>query len=234
MSNELNSGNEIEINLDNSTNINETKQTVEDIDKSQSSSEPPSKPTFKTIESKPIANLTDDERASIIASTRNGFEQPYYDVKFFKNGNTRIIRRKSKQNTTLSQSITSQPIQTSNESKRYYTDNQLLFEHIIELNSRIDKLTAKHKKLKKKYNNIQHDIYADEDDIEPSPLIPIEHIENDNEEHNFETSSPNQDSNNIHKSDEVENTPTTTEQQSQYINTYPQQRSNWRSRIKYL
>lgn len=39
-------------------------------------------------------------------------------------------------------------------SPAYYTDNQLLFEHIIELTSKIEKLTAKHKKLKHKYNDL--------------------------------------------------------------------------------
>lgn len=39
-----------------------------------------------------------------------------------------------------------------------------MFEHIIELTSKVEKLTAKHKKLKHKYNDLQHDLYIDDND----------------------------------------------------------------------
>ena len=39
-----------------------------------------------------------------------------------------------------------------------------MMEHIIELNNQVNKLANKHKKLKKKYRALKHDIY--EEDIE--------------------------------------------------------------------
>ena len=50
------------------------------------------------------------------------------------------------------------------EKKVYYSDNQLLFEHIIELNAKVEKLMAKHKKLKRRYQSLQNDIYVNDDD----------------------------------------------------------------------
>ena len=180
--------NEIEIKLEKQNDvINNTSSDDSKAGSSKGSDKPVDVQTsresttksYQTVEPKHIANLTDDERATIIASVRNGIEQPYYDVKFYKNGNTRIIKRKLKQPSTAQQIINSQPLPPTTEAKRYYTDNQLLFEHIIELNAKIDKLTAKHKKLKKKYTTIRNDIYADEDDIvEPSPLVNFDEEDN--------------------------------------------------------
>ena len=226
---------EIEINLEkvhSDAVENETETEAKDDGANSSSLVNKSRgSTFELVEPKHISNLTDDERATIIASARNGFEQPYYDVKFYKNGNNRIVRRKMKQPTTAQQIINSQPLPTPTESKRYYTDNQLLFEHIIELNSKVEKLTAKHKKLKKKYNSIRNDIYADEDDIEPSPLIRFE----EDTTHEDTTNSPVQSE--IHESTTDEHTNNYTSNnslaQTQQL-PIPKTRSNWRSQVKYL
>lgn len=96
-----------------------------------------------------------------------GIDQPYFDVKQFKNGNFKIIKKKPK-NPSISEKVINS---TKNEeeveektSKIYYSDNQLIFEHIIELNQKIDKLMTKQKKLKKKYQTLQNDIYVDDSD----------------------------------------------------------------------
>lgn len=39
---------------------------------------------------KDVLDLTDDERSLIIANAKNGIDQPYFSVKFFKNGKIRI------------------------------------------------------------------------------------------------------------------------------------------------
>ena len=235
---------EIEIKLDSINNDSAVDKPV-DV---QTSRESTTK-TFNTIEPKHIANLTDDERATIIASVLNGIEQPYYDVKFYKNGNTRIIKRKLKQPSTAQQIINSQPLPPTTEAKRYYTDNQLLFEHIIELNAKIDKLTAKHKKLKKKYNTIRNDIYADEDDIvEPSPLTTFDEentpktLSNDLTEiasAKIEGELPNNSTLSNFSAENIpeESTKTHSQTNSLYTPTINQRfanRSNWRSQVKYL
>lgn len=91
-------------------------------------------------------------------------------------------------------------------SPAYYTDNQLLFEHIIELTSKVEKLTAKHKKLKHKYNGLQHDLYIDTNDE-----VVDEKIEN-------EITEPKKE-----KSPQI--IPTT---------IVPPRRANWRNQIQFL
>ena len=124
------------------------------------------------------------------------------------------------------------------EAKKYYTDNQLLFEHIIEINAKIDKLTSKHKKLKKKYNTIRNDIYADDEDIvEQSPLTM-----------NLDPHSSTADPQNITLNDEshknyVKTNDSSESQRSSLetkcfndnaLHTILKTRSNWRSQVKYL
>lgn len=113
------------------------------------------------IEKKPIAKLTEEERAIIIANAKSGVDQPHYDVHVFKNGNCKIFKKKEAQPTV------SQKVIAKKESPVYYTDNQLLFEHIIELNAKVEKLMYKQKKLKRKYQNLQNDIYVDDSEVSP-------------------------------------------------------------------
>ena len=124
------------------------------------------------VKVKDISKLTLEERAKIITDARNGIQNPYYEVIILKNGNSRIVKRKNKpQNQSLAsklinQNSNNQTITTPD--KIYMSDNQLLMEHIIELNNQVNKLMNKHKKLKKKYKSMKHDIYetdVDENEI---------------------------------------------------------------------
>ena len=150
----------------------ENEKTNEPVNDEQ----PKPKVAKKFVERKQIVDLTDDEKALIVANARNGLDQPYFDVKLFKNGKYRIIKKKETAPTVAQKVITSTTT-PEKEKKAYYSDNQLLFEHIIELNAKVDKLMTKHKKLKRKYQSLQNDIYADEDEIsvpqtikEPEPV----------------------------------------------------------------
>ena len=115
------------------------------------------------VPDKSIKSLTDDERAIIVANAKNGIDQPYFDVKYFSNGNYRIVKRK-KVKPTVAQKVISAAanVVDPNPSKVYYTNDQLLLEHIIELNSKFDKLMNKHKKLKHKYQTLCTDLYIDD------------------------------------------------------------------------
>ena len=119
----------------------------------------------KFVDRKQIVDLTDDEKALIVANAKNGLDQPHFSVKFFKNGKYRILKKKE-QTPTVSQKIISSNAESTKqpEKKVFYSDNQLLFEHIIELNSKVDRLMQKHKKLKRKYQALQNDIYVDDDE----------------------------------------------------------------------
>ena len=152
---------EIEINLQETNDEESINCNV----KTDSVTTEPKKQTFKTVDSKNVGELTDDERAIIIANAKNGIDQPNFDVRFFRNGKFRIVRKKEKPPTISEKVVKTQEI-PQNVKKAYYTDNQLLFEHIIELNAKVDRLMSKHKKLKRKYQTLQSDIYVDDDEIE--------------------------------------------------------------------
>ena len=110
------------------------------------------------ITKKPVKDLTKEEKDFIINNAKNGVENEFFNVKFFKNGSARVTAKKEK-TPTVSQKV----IKNNSDGKVYLSNDQLLMEHIIELNSRLDKLTGKHKKLKKKYHRLRNDIYEDVD-----------------------------------------------------------------------
>lgn len=145
-------------------NLAHANETTSDDIKTDTSNDSQMK-SFKTVEPKNVGELTDDERAIIIANAKNGVEQPNFDVRFFNNGKFRIVRKKQKPQTISEKVVKTQEIPV-NDKKAYYTDNQLLFEHIIELNAKVDRLMSKHKKLKRKYQTLQNDIYIDDDELE--------------------------------------------------------------------
>ena len=64
----------------------------EDINESVKDDQTKPKVAKKIVERKQIVDLNDDEKAIIVNNARNGLDQPYYDVKLFKNCKYRIIR----------------------------------------------------------------------------------------------------------------------------------------------
>ncbi|KAH0798577.1 uncharacterized protein GO595_008442 [Histomonas meleagridis] len=158
-----------------------------------------------------VKDLTQEEKEIIIANAKKGIENEFFDVKFFKNGNARVIAKKSK-TPTVSQKV----IKNNNDGKVYLSNDQLLMEHIIELNSRLDKLTGKHKKLKKKYRSLKNDIYIDSEEI---PTVEQTKNEEQNEE---------QEQKEVIFSSEAQ----VSEPQEQIYNV-PVQRG-WRARVQYL
>ena len=166
---------------------------------------------------KDISKLTLEERAKIITDARNGIPNEHYDVIFLKNGNTRIVKKKNK---TPTQSVASRLIsQTQNNqaptpNKIYMSDTQIMMEHIIELNNQVNKLANKHKKLKKKYRALKHDIYEED-------------IEQEQEPQSKEPQSQEQQS--------QESQPPSQESQSQEPQPPSQEmRRTWRSYLTYL
>lgn len=166
---------------------------------------------------KDISKLTLEERAKIITDARNGIPNEHYDVILLKNGNTRIVKKKNK---TPTQSVASRLIsqtqnnQTPTPNKIYMSDTQIMMEHIIELNNQVNKLANKHKKLKKKYRALKHDIYEED-------------IEQEQEPQSKEPQSQEQQS--------QESQPPSQESQSQEPQPPSQEmRRTWRSYLTYL
>ena len=163
---------------------NPTEEIVKEIDLTETDKDNiPDTPI--EIKHKTISKLTEEEKALIIKNHLDGIQTSYFDVKQFKNGNYRIVKKKPTNPSVSEKVIKHVENDGSSEAHRrfektpqkvYYSDYQLLFEHVIELNSKIDKLTAKHKKLKKKYQTLQNDVYVDDADeiteFTEKPTIP--------------------------------------------------------------
>ena len=125
------------------------------------------------IDKKPIKKLTNNEKDIIINNAKNGIENKYYDVLMFKNGNSRIIKKKYKG----SDSIVSEDKHISNitnPTSKILSNDQFLIEHIIELNNKFERLKNKQKKLKSKYRRMKYDIYdiidSEDVNIESEPV----------------------------------------------------------------
>ena len=165
----------VQIEIENE-NDEENVETEPPILQNRSSSEkqvqpasPPTQPTV-TITRKKITDLTEQERAKLISDAQNGLENEFYNVKLLKNGSTRISLKKQTKAQELIKENESNPERSApTPTTRYLTDNQLLFEHIINLESQYNKLRAKHKKLKKRYNDLEGYLYADDSDDDAKP-----------------------------------------------------------------
>ena len=134
----------------------------------------------KPVELKDVKKLTSEEREQIISNFKNGIDNEFYDVKTLKNGTTRIVKKKNKSQSLSNKLISGlcpsglqdrslnkdneQNIEKLIDTKKYLSNEQLLMEHIIELNTQMNKLKNKQKKLKNKYKGIKRDLYVDVDE----------------------------------------------------------------------
>lgn len=192
----------------------------EHLDKKIDDTSSETKQETKFVENKSIKSLTDDERTIIIANAKSGIEQPNFDVKFFSNGNFRIIKRKQVK-PSVSQKVINADYENTldkqiQDKKIYYTYDQLLIEHIIELNSKVEKLMYKHEKLKRKYQTLCTDLYVDDNDND--------NINENISSHDYhkQTMSQNEINNKYSNDDYIPKTQT------------PQINISWRDQIKYV
>jgi hypothetical protein len=165
------------------------KENIEP-DKDKQTAEKP-KSTVKVIPAKRIDELTDEEKKILIENARAGIDNPYYNVKLYKNGTTRIC--KSKKPTISQQAVSNKGERlinsnTSDSRKVYMTDNQLIWEHVLELENKYNNLYRKHKKLKAKYN----DLYIEDEDIAQKPQPePQKQPDLNNHNHNLNMNNHN-------------------------------------------
>ena len=138
--------------------LNANKKSVNEV---ENKVEQKSDPVYTVIPEKRIDELTDEDKKVLINNARSGIDNPYYTVKLFKNGNTRICKKKK--NSISKEAVESngeRTIKNQNSDKKVYmTDNQLIWEHLFELENKYNTLYRKHKKLKSKYN----DLYIEDD-----------------------------------------------------------------------
>ena len=139
--------------IDTTENKPKLEQEVEEI-------EPELQNKKIVITPKNVSKLTDDEKSYLINLYKNGGEDEHFKVNFYKNGNSKIVKKKQPPQRMSSKFID----QNDNNRKTVMTTEQLLMEHVIDLEARFATLHQKHRKLKKYYKNLQEDLYVDDND----------------------------------------------------------------------
>ena len=218
--NQMSNNDETVIKTDNEEEIEiKIEETDEKSNKANNENDIKDKSTQPIIENKAVNELNDVERAVIVANAKNGVDMPFFDVKFFGNGKYRIVKKKPVKATISQKVIKTNP--SNNDNKVYYTNDQLLMEHIIELNSKVDKLMTKHKKLKRKYQTLSADIYVDDNEESCEHSLPPHGGTTPNEQtENKNKTQPDE--------EQTKNSPQTIT--TKHLRT----RSSWRNQINYL
>lgn len=121
-------------------------------------------PEEHVITAKKVSDLTQEDRDYLLNCAKNGIENDHFEVKIFKNGNHKIVLRKPPKKSIAQKTIENK--------SAVMTNDQLLMEHVIDLESRFKAIEIKHKKLKKKYKNLKQDLYIDAEEENP----PVEEV----------------------------------------------------------
>ena len=118
---------------------------------------------------KQVSKLTNEEKDYLINLYKNGGENDLYKVYFYKNGTNKIVKRKQppKYNTTKRLLESQKPTMTN---------EQILLEHVIDLETKFATLYQKHKKLKKNYKSLQEDIYCDDNEDSNAKQVIAEEV----------------------------------------------------------
>ena len=111
---------------------------------------------------KEVKQLTKQERQDLINNAKKGISNENYKVTFMKNGQARItkinnsnIKQPPKQNKNTAQKL----IETR---QTMMTNEQLLMEHVIGLETQLAVMRNKHKRLKDRYKQLAEDIYIND------------------------------------------------------------------------
>ena len=140
--------------------ISENKPVIE---KEQETETEKQKQESFEIKASKVKDLTKEEKIQLISDAKNGIDNPFFKVQFYKNGNTRIIKRKQRADSTSERII--------KQRSPAMTTEQLLMEHVIGLESQIATLRQKQKKLKKSYKSLYQDVYIDDEEFSQSNSI---------------------------------------------------------------
>ena len=112
---------------------------------------------------KEVKQLTKQERQDLINNAKKGISNENYKVTFMKNGQARItkinnsnIKQPPKQN---KQNTAQKLIETR---QTMMTNEQLLMEHVIGLETQLAVMRNKHKRLKDRYKQLAEDIYIND------------------------------------------------------------------------
>ena len=149
----------------------ETSQTTQEQPHEQPVNKPPPIPEYA---SKTVKKLSKDERGTLISKFEKGEEDPYFKVTKMSNGSIRVTKRKNPIVQNVEEAQQQRSTRIANKVSRL-TNEQLLMEHIIDLETRFESMRLKHKKLKKRYNELENSIYEDVDE-HTQPVVPSESL----------------------------------------------------------
>ena len=120
---------------------------------------PAAEPDWSTLK---VKSLSKAQRQKLLDEYDAGVENEYFKLHRLKNGTMRITRRT---NPLTGGASTEAKINEKYTGKRLTTE-QLLLEHVLDLERKYEIMRQKHKKLKKRYNKLEDDIF-DSDSDEP-------------------------------------------------------------------
>ena len=112
----------------------------------------------RVITAKRVCDLSKEDENWLVENAKKGNKHDFFEVMLFKNGNHRIKLKNGNK-----RSVAQKNIETK---AGMMTNDQLLMEHVFDLESRLKVMEMKHKKLKKKYKGLKQDIYVDVDEGE--------------------------------------------------------------------
>ena len=137
--------------------VNEIENEVNDrINETETNKE--NKNLNRVITAKRVCDLSKEDENWLVENAKKGNSHEFFEVMLFKNGNHRIKLKNGNKRSVAQKNI---------ESKAgMMTNDQLLMEHVFDLESRLKVMEMKHKKLKKKYKGLKQDIYVDVDEGE--------------------------------------------------------------------
>lgn len=118
---------------------------------------------------KTVKKLSKDERSMLEDRFEKGVEDPFFKVIRMSNGAIRITKRRNPIVQDVKQAQEERSTRIANKVGRL-TNEQLLMEHIIDLETRFESMRLKHKKLKKHYNELENSIYEDVDN-DTKPVV---------------------------------------------------------------
>ena len=170
---------------------------------------------------KTVKKLSKDERSMLEDKFEKGVEDPYFKVIRMSNGAIRITKRRNPIVADVKQAQEERSTRIANKVGRL-TNEQLLMEHIIDLETRFESMRLKHKKLKKRYNELENSIYEDVDN-DAKPVVDGRELESEPQQHVQET---------------VEKPPETHEntESEQPVQTQKRRlkRTSWRDAVEYM
>ena len=137
--------------------VNEIENEVNDrINETETNKE--NKNLNRVITAKRVCDLSKEDENWLVENAKKGNSHEFFEVMLFKNGNHRIKLKNGNKRSVAQKNIESK--------SGMMTNDQLLMEHVFDLEARLKVMEMKHKKLKKKYKGLKQDIYVDVDEGE--------------------------------------------------------------------